>query len=275
MPATVLEREKYRRTSGRTAERQYIIKNLAGGLDQVTARTAMLAAAPTAISTLARLDIECDVDEVVADKAFTGKCVYGIPQYDAPPINTFNISFDLAGLPTRVTQSYETLQKIARTGKTAKDFKGAINVTDGGVEGVDVLIPYLNYTVNYTFAPTDIDAAYLQILRATVGKQNNGIFHGFAAGELLLTRVSGSTRPNPADPSTDAWDVSFGFSVSENATEIDLGSGIVIPTKNGWDYLWVYYEKDIDTTNNFVNPVPVSAYVERVYKQATFGLLGI
>ena len=52
---------------------------------------------------------------------------------------------------------------------------------------------------------------------------------------------------------------------------------IVIPEKKGWHYLWTYKEERElgEAPFKYTATVPVSAHVERVYKQKDFALLGI
>lgn len=87
------------------------------------------------------------------------------------------------------------------------------------------------------------------------------------------------------------WTVTFQFAEAENlsflgdATDptdplvlvpdssVGAGDGLIVTTKDGWDYLWVYYEPV--ETEDVVGRQPLAAYVERVYKRTDFRRLGI
>ena len=45
--------------------------------------------------------------------------------------------------------------------------------------------------------------------------------------------------------------------------------------KKGWEYLWVRYEDAVDASAHKWIKKPAFAYVERVYPEGDFGLLGI
>ena len=53
----------------------------------------------------------------------------------------YKFAFDTTGGKLKITQSKETIQKYAPTGKTAPDHKGAIGATDHGVEGCEIVAP--------------------------------------------------------------------------------------------------------------------------------------
>ena len=71
--------------------------------------------------------------------------------------------------------------------------------------------------------------------------------------------------------------VTFKFACSENRTDIVIGelalksgdAAAATITKDGWDYLWVYYTKK-DSVDGIVYPTPEWAYVEKVYERMSF-----
>jgi hypothetical protein len=295
MSALVKEARIGRSKSGKQSGRTYYIT----GVDtEDDALAAMLtdSGVPTVQGTFIRNDAACTVEELESGTTtgtgrFLGKTVYLSPDliiFQQP--HTFNISFDIAGQTTHITQSLQTVNSYAPSGVTPKSFHGAINVQqDGTVEGTDIVTPVLNYTISYTFLDGDVTTDLINTFALIVGTVNSSSFHGYDAGELLLTRVSGAKR----NDGSNLWDITFGFAVSRNCTSGELPNGdafvintikpdgtagtITITTKNGWDYLWVRYEeRDVGTGATAATmKVPVSAYVERVYLYTDYSTLGI
>jgi hypothetical protein len=293
MAVEVKENHTGRRATSRAAERTYYIK---GAADENSAREALLTdgEVPTLLDVganivLPRIDAECGVEELEAGR-YLGTAVYRSPDtviFQQP--NSFSISFDISGQSTRVTHSKATVAAYgpADNSATPKDFRGAINVQqDGTIDGTDIIVPFLTYAVTYTFLNSDITSAYVNTLAAIVGTVNNAAFHGYAAGELLLTRVSGQKRTD----GSGNWDITFGFSVSRNKTTIVIGEqrteggaitvpgdAIIITSKRGWDFLWVRYEEKQVGSAAAANwhKVPVSAYVEQMYEYTSYAALNI
>ncbi|MGI4813143.1 MAG: hypothetical protein ACRYGG_07385, partial [Janthinobacterium lividum] len=183
------------------------------------------------------------------------------------PATSFQFSFDISGQSQKVTQSQKTIQSYNKDGQPKRNFRGAINVNeDGTVDGVDVLIPYLTYQETRTYG--GINASFINVLASIVGSVNLNDYAGYKAGELLLTRCSGSQRED------GNWDLTFAWSVSRNASSLIVGDiqGIV---KDGWDYLWIYYGVQHDPDTLCTHKVPLNAYVERVYARTDFSQIAI
>lgn len=273
--ATAVERNVGRRQSGRRAERSYVIHDAA---DEAPARTALLAAAPTSLGALTRYADDCEVDELVEGSKWLGTAVYQLPetQQITQPSGSFQLSFDISGQQQRIMRSIQTVASMPALNHA--NFGGAINVnSDGTVEGTDILIPFFSFTVTQVYDFEDVDSDYIQDLSNCVGAVNDDTYQGFAEGELLLTRVSGTQRPDP-DNEGD-WDLTFAFAVSKNATDVTItptiyeGTDFVFAAKRGWDYLWVFYDDYNDTSNNVVHKRPRYAYIEQVYRYVDYDVL--
>lgn len=77
----------------------------------------------------------------------------------------------------------------------------------------------------------------------------------FEAGTLQIEDFNASYRPG----TNPTWDVSFTLLYSKNLTNIDVGNGIVVPSKKGHEILDVLYmKKQVD---GLPLPVPVRAAV--------------
>ena len=50
---------------------------------------------------------------------------------------------------------------------------------------------------------------------------------------------------------------------------------IVVASKKGWEYLWVRYEDAEDDAANVLVKKPTAAYVEKVYEDGDFSVLGL
>lgn len=267
-----------RKVDGRTAEREYIIT---GESSDANARAALIAHVSDTISvsgiTYNLNEAACGVEEIltksnngvdISDGVWIGTAVWESPQ-GLTPTGSFTLSFDISGQSTRITHSRQTVNAYPTALTTKPNFKQAINVqADGTVEGVDILIPYFTYTLTKTFDESTIAGGWVLTAANIVGTVNSSEFHGFQAGELLLTRISGQQRPD------GDWDVTFSFAVSFNEAGLAVGD-ITGISKDGWDYLWVYYEETHDTTTKRTHKIPVSAYVERVYRRTSYAALSI
>ena len=269
--ATVLERPLgSRKQSGRSAERKYLIK---GAADDTDARNLLLTdlGVPTTIATLentlTRIDTECEVEEI-GNGDYEGTCPYAVAEWSFQQANSFHISFDIGGASQKITQSRQTISRQVPTGGISRDFKGAINVNkDGTIDGCEIIVPAMMYTINYTFPNSTVDAAWIRTVAGVVASVNSDTWHGFEAGECLLSRVSGQKREDTN------WDLSFGVAISYNEPSLTVGA-IGPITKKGWYYLWVFYddaEEDVGGGVKVVHPVPVQANVEQVYRESTYG----
>ncbi len=174
--------------------------------------------------------------------------------------------FETSGGTQRVFQSLRTVSNYAPPGMTAPDCKGAIGVTKDAVEGVDLTVPVFNWNETHYVDAAAITDAYIKTLFRLTARKNAAPFKICAAGECLFLGASGSQR-NEQD-----WEVNFKFAASPNLVDLTIGEmeGII---KRGWDYLWVLHRDT--TSNNFLVKKPIAAYVEEVYYDGDFSLLGI
>lgn len=255
-------------------ERGYVITDEATEDDAVAA---LLAQAPTSITiggfAIPRRDDECRVDETEVLGVWEGTAVYATGGSSTKPAGD-SFDFDVSGEVIHLTHGLKVgSSHYVKMSAGAQDFKGAIGVIsdDEGhrIEGVDIQIPKASFTLGKTLPAATFDATYERALALLVGKVNSDTYRGYAAGELLMTRVSAS------QPDTDEdVRVSVSYAVSANeSSDIDLGNGVTITGgKNGWDYLWVRYAEVLDA--GLVVRRPVSGYVSRVYERAAFAVVG-
>jgi hypothetical protein len=189
---------------------------------------------------------------------------YGKKEPKEPGESSF--SFDTGGGTQHITQSLQTVNSYALPSEDPPDFKGAIGVNTDSVEGTDITIPVYNFTETHYIPVPLVTGAYKAILFHMTGRVNAAPFKGFAPGEVLFMGASGSQRGQ------EDWEVTFRFAASPNAVNLKVGD-ITGIEKKGWEYLWVRYA-DAEDENTLVKQ-PIAAYVEKVYEEGDFSLLGI
>lgn len=197
-------------------------------------------------------------------------------------------SFDTSGSTTHITQqpqldagtsvrTYGTERRYPATGvDAAPDQQGAIGVDGQTVNGVDIIVPTLQWTETYDVPAAYVTAAYIKTVSALTGTVNSSQFRGFAGGEVLFQGATGS-QDWDVDKGNSPWSLSYKFVASANAdgttmplVTVGTMGGIL---KKGHEYLWVRYEDHVDSDTLIKRPRHV--YVNQVYAETDFSLLGI
>jgi hypothetical protein len=277
MAVTVTEKFESRPTTiGRssTIDLRY---NVAGTDDDQAAWTALAAAAPAAYNGLVRESVAI---EPVGPGLWDGTARYvpaGKVERNPPAVGETAVTFDTSGGSQHITQSITTVGRHGMSGDTAPDLGGAIGVTHDAVEGVDITVPVFNFTVTKVFASGSLPNP--GTIFALTGKVNSGAFSvtdsrtgltiSLAAGECLFR--GGQFSGQRGDGSAE---FSYAFAGSPNRTNITIGS-ITVPSKKGWEYLWVRYVDTVDDGAKALVKKPRHAYVEKVYEDGDFSGLGI
>ena len=176
-------------------------------------------------------------------------------------------SFDTTGGTQHLTQAYAE----ARFGSGAPDQRKAIGVDSNGVNGVDIVVPQLQWQESYDVPNAYVTDAYIRGVSGMTGTTNLGSFRGFEAGEVLFVGCSGSQEWDD-EKGRGPWSLSFRFVASKNVTGETIGdiSGV---SKKGHEYLWVRYEDAVDS--NVLLKKPKAVYVNKVYRESNFSALGI
>jgi hypothetical protein len=176
-------------------------------------------------------------------------------------------SFDTTGGTQHITQAYgET-----KFGTNAPDQQKAIGVDSNGVNGVDIVVPQLQWQESYDVPNAFVTDAYIRGVSGVTGTTNNAAFRGFEAGEVLFVGCSGSQEWDD-DKGRGPWSLSFRFVASKNVTGETIGdiSGV---NKKGHEYVWVRYEES--ESSNVLIKKPKAVYVNKVYRESSFSALGI
>jgi len=270
MAITTFEKFDSRYTSSGADPGQERHYTVLGTSDELAARLAVQGAAPVVIDhyldgTLLvwRQSIEM---EPVGEEQWHGAVRYSTVR----PTNESVYSFETGGGTTHITQSLQTVASYYELLHflSAPDFKGAIGVTNDGVEGTDIVVPVYQFAETHYLPPTFVTPGYKALLYSLTGKVNSLPFKGFAAGEVLFLGASGSIRGG------GDWEIAYRFAASPNVTGLAVGS-ITGVDKKGWEYLWVRYKDADDDTAKALVKVPASVHIEQVYGTANLSLMGI
>lgn len=174
-------------------------------------------------------------------------------------------SFDTTGGTQHITQGES--ETIFGGGPS---FQKAINVDDNGVNGVDIVVPQLQWTETYDVPNAYVTDSYIKGVATQTGRVNSSAFRGFEAGEVLFVGCSGSQEWDD-QKGRGPWSLSFKFVASPNVTNQPVGDMSV--NKKGHEYLWVRYETAEESSALIKKPK--HAYVNKVYKDGNFLALGI
>ena len=263
MAITVHEKWESRETTMGESPSVDLIYIVRGTDSDLAAKTALAAASPVLYHGLVRQSMHL---ERIAENIWEGSVRYG--KFEPPETGDSSYQFDTGGGTQHITQSLQTVARYAPPGKTAPDFQGAIGVTHDNVEGVDITVPVYNFSELHYIASSLVTGAYKATLFYLTGRVNNAPFRGFAAGEVLFLGASGSKRGQ------EDWEISFKFAASPNMTGLTIGD-ITGIAKKGWEYLWVRYADAEDAAAKALVKRPAAVYVEKVYLDGDFSLLGI
>ncbi len=192
---------------------------------------------------------------------------YGAKKAPEPSVTEYRWNFDTTGGTASKKQAIAHVQSYP-TG--APNHEGAIEVHNGEVDGCEIVVPAFKWHEDWELPWADYAWPYAAYVEALTGKVNSATFRGRAAGTVRFDgAVGGQSSRNP-----EVLAVTFHFSGSPNATGLTV-AGFTGVSKSGWDYLWVEYKIDEDTTAHRSVKVPLAVHVEQVYERADFALLGI
>lgn len=260
MPATAIELLSGPRRSrkNRTEEWDYLVR----GTDDAT--EAETAAATEAGATN---DDGWPIDDVVSEPrghmTWMVRVVYGTSGGGLRP-ETGDRLESWSTAPRTVLRK-TSIATIDKDPPTAPDHDRAINKANGKIEGAEVIEATWSESITAYVANSSI-ATLKAAAYACTGKVNDDEWRGFAAGEVLLTEVTGQKR------SEGDWEVTFRFLMSPNLTDF-TPTGSLTLDKGGHHVVWVQYEETVAANQNQF--VAVAAYAEQVYDEADFDTLDL
>lgn len=194
---------------------------------------------------------------------------------DAKPASC---EFDTTGATQHVTQAYSGADRtsqgtldgqlvFSRPDRDAPNLKGAINVQDMQVNGVDITVPQFSFSETWHFSAEFVIAKFIGKLYETTGKINNKPWRVFDEGEVLFMGARGTIVQGQS-----SVPITFSFQASPNRFGFDVGD-ILNVRKQGWDHMSVMYETSEDSGN--IIKVPKFLVVECVYPSTDFEQLRI
>lgn len=157
---------------------------------------------------------------------------------------------------------------------TAPDMQGAIGVTIDSVQGCDILVPKMEFSLSRQ--RLFVDFPYIRTLRNLVGKTNNAEFYGFPPYTLLYLGCEPTSALGTLDDGSKFtfWNLCHSFAQEETKVNIGVGK-ITIPRKRGFEYVWARYNPVISGAQPQLAMHPTAVYVERVYDAGNFELIEI
>jgi len=263
MPIEVVERFGSRESTEGDSPSVDLLLIIRGSDDDVAVKVAALDNTPLAYDGLVRQSAHV---KQLGPLLWEGSVRYGKRKRD-PETGESSYQFETGGGTQHITQSLGT-SRYAPDGQTPADFKGAIGATADSVEGVDITVPQYSFSETHYLPMEVVTAGFKAALFALTGRVNAATFRGFAAGEVIFLGATGAKRGE------EDWEITYRFAASPNVTDLTVGD-ITGIAKGGWQYMWVLYEDQDDTTAKKLVKRPVSVYVETVYYSGDFSLLGI
>lgn len=185
------------------------------------------------------------------------------------------VTFSTGGGGTRrVYHAIEHLGDFAPEGQEPANYKGAINVTPDGVEGVDIPNPQFSLVIDRVFPSEVITQLFLRGVNTATGAVNSRSFRGYNPGELFLTNVEGGPQND------ESWRITYEMLGIPNALDVEIGDptdgGIAVGPVDGHDFLWVEYEPQVvneGEDNAYTNRKVIGAHLERVFPRVDFAAL--
>jgi hypothetical protein len=212
---------------------------------------------------------ELTIETIITPTKWKCKVVWTTKQADKtppPPTQDYTpeIAMSSGGGTTHITQSFVTVEKQP---SSAIDYN-MIGFDGKDVKGVDIMSPSIEFSETYIRDQSWLTYAIIRALTINSGKVLNEEFRGFPVGEVLY---KGCDISRPADGSGKVK-FTYHFAVSPNATDISIGN-LTIADKKGWDYLWIRYGDEYNSTAKEVVKTPVATYVEKVYEWVSMAQL--
>jgi len=180
-------------------------------------------------------------------------------------------SYSTTGGTLRIFTSLETAARYAAPGYQVPAVVAGegspIGVTDETVEGVDIVIPAMQFHFDFRYAKATITPAYMKSMMDATGTTNDALWLSlFPANSVLFMGAEGS-QGIKSDPTHR-----HSFVYSKNLTDQVIGA-ITGIAKKGHEYVWVVHEETIDATSKRKTKKPIQVHVEKVYEESNFSTL--
>lgn len=239
--------------------------NLHGYATRYLAEGAILTTAPltdTNYSFMVRKDINVTQPDPGIEDEWVASVTW--EEYIPPEVTT-TANEVLSGTVGTTSQlqktSFSHVGTFVPQGQSPPDFCGLINYSEeDGAEGANIDIPVVTFNIKRNYQKGTFTLAWLANAASFVGLPNNTTWRGFGIGEVKLVGVEGSNDSGKFDT------VTFNFAASPSFTNIVIPSllgNITVPSKLGWQYLHVNYEK-VRNNNGVLVDTPTAAHVDEL-----------
>lgn len=262
MSITMDERPDSPTRSSESSRRSY---NVEGSTDIAAIYSHVESNAPASDAGFTQRTISVSPNSTAAN-SWIATVNYRAPDSSTPTGSTSTFAFQVAGQRERVTHALSKVNSYAPPTETAPDFGTAINVTDQGIQGVEIEFATLAYEERHEVANSAVNASLIGGVFDLFNKTNNATWKYFDAGEALFKGADFNRRPD------GLWEVTYRFIASPNATGLSVGS-ITGIDKKGHELLWVHSREEV--VSDQLVTVPKGVYVMQVYESGDFSTLGI
>jgi hypothetical protein len=212
----------------------------------------------------------------VTERKGTYSIFDGVVKYGAvklPDAGDWTWGWDCTVETEHVTYALEHIADYAKSGVTAKNYKGAIGANaSGDIEGVDKFFPKFEWWEKHTIAYRNAQAAWALslVLASSGGLTNLYTFRNFPPNTVLFLGGTGersNTRPS-------LFEITVRFRGGVNRTNFSIGD-ITGVAKKAWEYVWVNSAAEVPTAAGGLVHVPTCAHTERLYDAIDYSALGI
>lgn len=195
-----------------------------------------------------------------------------------PAANTWSFDFDTSGGTHKIFQAIAESCSIQRKDseadpdEDAPNVEGAIGWDGKKVNGVEIVVPKLEFSIHAYYDPSEVDTVLMADIARSTGKVNSDEWLGFDPGEVLFLGGSGSGDiPSTNGQRVKPIKITYKFAASENIpSAVVVSPNMELPCeKPGWDYLDVYYEKHADAGEILARAKWARIY--QIYDRMDFG----
>lgn len=249
-------------------ERRFTIR---GTSDQVEARLALLNAAPASVPLIGDSGFRI-IRQGHRVREIEYQIWEGIVYYSTLGQDAFEFELGIGFSEHLTINDRGPRFAYPAPGRQAPNTRGLIGIDGDQVRGVDIPPSSIasRFIRRKVFHVSQMTDTYVKTLSGMVHTVNNAPFWGFNSGEVLFLGVHGGRVKS------DEWELFFHWAVEENATNIPIPNDapvVTVPSKDGWDYLWVLSAPVADA-HMLVRDI-VAVYVERLFPRTNFANLGI
>jgi hypothetical protein len=186
----------------------------------------------------------------------------------------------------------ETVKQVDANDPGPSTFNGKIGFNGETSEGVDVVRPTFQFTLQKKVSDADLNTiggdgySYKQRLVLLTGTVNNAVFKGWSAGCVLFEGCSSTAAAEYHEedaiedgaggyviPPRVIHTITFKFKCNLTREALPVCGTTV--RKEGFQYMWVYSRKLDDSVTGVTLEYPQTIVVNDVYEKTNFALLGL